>query len=94
MSALLWKQNQSSSKHTGIRALFAAEWVRQRRMRREMGAFFGRLYEYRQKSDDGQITSSPADVRTWLQSAEAFLDAINKLILHKLAHDDRDHRAW
>jgi uncharacterized protein (UPF0332 family) len=51
VSALLLTEGKTSSKHSGVRALFNKEWVNQNRIPIERGRFYRRLYDSRQKGD-------------------------------------------
>lgn len=51
VSALLLVEGQSSSKHSGVRALFNKEWVNRKRIAADHGRVYRRLYDSRQKGD-------------------------------------------
>ena len=51
VSALLLTEGKSSSKHSGVRALFDREWVNRDRVSVEIGRFYRSMFNMRQKSD-------------------------------------------
>ncbi len=51
VTALLLTDNLSSSKHSGIRALFNEKFVKTGKVDTEMGRLFSRMFEFREKSD-------------------------------------------
>jgi uncharacterized protein len=74
VSALLLTEGKSSSKHSGIRALFNKEWVKTGRIPSEYGRFYRRLYDSRQKGDYGDFVQfEDADVAPWFQEAREFV---------------------
>jgi uncharacterized protein len=77
VSALLLAEGKSSSKHSGIRALFNKEWVKTGRISSEYGRFYRRLYDSRQKGDYGDFVQfEDADVTSWFQEARGFVAAV------------------
>lgn len=80
VSALLLAEGKSSSKHSGIRALFNKEWVKTGRISSEYGRFYRRLYDSRQKGDYGDFVQfEDADVTSWLQEARRFVVTVTSL---------------
>ena len=80
VSALLLAEGKSSSKHSGIRALFNKEWVKPGRVSLEYGQFYRRLYDSRQKGDYGDFVQfEDADVTSWLQEARRFVGRVTSL---------------
>ena len=70
VSALLLTEGKSSSKHSGIRALFNKEWVKTGHISPEYGRFYRRLYDSCQKGDYGDFVQfEDADVTSWRQGA-------------------------
>lgn len=57
VAALLLTENLSSSKHTGIRSLFARHWIKTGRLPREMGDLYYNLFEHRQKGDYADLAT-------------------------------------
>ena len=55
VSALLLVEGKSSSKHSGVRALFNKEWVKTGRVSSQYGRFYRRLYDSRQQGDYGDF---------------------------------------
>ncbi len=62
VSALLWTEKLSSSKHTGIRSLFARHWIKTGRLPAELGRFYHHLFEFRHQADYGRVTFKREDV--------------------------------
>lgn len=76
-SALLLAEGKSSSKHSGIRALFNKEWIKTGRLAAERGQFYRRLYDSRQKGDYGDfVRFEEADVAPWFQEAREFVATV------------------
>jgi len=81
VSALLLTEGKSSSKHSGVRALFDRGWVKTGRMSQEMGRLYRRLFAQRQRGDYDDLTVfSQADVKTWLIEAREFVAEISDFI--------------
>lgn len=53
--ALLHTKDLSSSKHTGVRAIFNEHFVKAGIVPIELGRLFSRMYDFRQKSDYGDF---------------------------------------
>ncbi len=51
INALLLKHEYTSSKHTGVRALFMQHFVKTRIIPEQYGELFNYLFDYRQESD-------------------------------------------
>lgn len=51
VSVLLFSEGHSSSKHSGIMSLFDRLWIKPKRLPSNMGIFYHRMFEYRQKGD-------------------------------------------
>ncbi len=80
VSALLLTEGKSSSKHSGIRALFNAEWVKPGRIASEHGRFYRRLYDSHQRGDYGDFVQfEDPDVIAWLQETRTFVEAVSAL---------------
>jgi uncharacterized protein (UPF0332 family) len=81
VSALLLVEGRSSSKHSGVRALFNKEWVNRGRIAADYGRLYRRLYDSRQKGDYGDFVEfQEADVAFWLQEAKNFVATVTTLI--------------
>jgi uncharacterized protein (UPF0332 family) len=79
VSALLLLEGHGPSKHSGVRALFHQRFVRPQIFNRELGRFYDRLFDNRQKADYADlVTFDPADVRPWLDEALDFVDELSK----------------
>jgi uncharacterized protein (UPF0332 family) len=80
-TALLLTRGQSSSKHTGVKAVFDRQWVKTGEIPVEMGRFYGRLFEWRQRGDyDDLIAFDPDEVATALVNARSFVETIAERI--------------
>ena len=79
--ALLDTKNLSSSKHTGVRALFNEHFVKAGIVPIELGRLFSRMYDFRQKSDYGDFVKiQPEKVSEWFEQAMAFINEIDQII--------------
>lgn len=56
-SALLLAEGHSSPKHSGVRALFDQHWIVAGRLPKDMGRFYRRLFDSRQKSDYADLVT-------------------------------------
>ena len=80
--ALLLTRNHSSSKHGGIMGIFNREFVNTGLVDVDLGRFYGRMFEYRQKADFGDPDSfDSGQVEKWLTTASLFVDSLEKLFL-------------
>ena len=85
VSALLLCEGQTSSKHSGVRALFDKDWVKSGRIPIAMGRFYRRIFACRQKADYADLVIFKADdVRHWLQEADAFVAEVSTLVEERL----------
>ena len=88
VSALLLCEGRSSSKHTGLRALFNCEWVKTGRVGPDMGAFYNALFDNRQEADyEDLATFDLAEVQVWFDTAVAFVAEITKRVERQLSED-------
>lgn len=79
--ALLQTKDLSSSKHTGVRALFNEHFVKTGIVPVELGRLFSRMYDFRQKSDYGDFVKiQPEKVSEWFEQAVAFINEIDQII--------------
>lgn len=82
--ALLSLHGLSSSKHSGVRALFNENFVKPGIVTVESGRFFSRMFEFRQKSDYEDFISFDRDkVAEWVEKAERFISEIEMVICAK-----------
>jgi hypothetical protein len=81
VSALLLTEGQSSSRHSGVRALFDRLWIGPERLPREMGRFYRHLFDVRQRGDyTDLVTFDPAEARAWRDEAAVFVERIARTI--------------
>lgn len=81
VSALLLTKGLSSSRHSGVRALLARHWINTGGFPKEMGRFYHRIFESRQKGDyDDLVSFSQEEVETWLRQAHSFVTEVSKLV--------------
>ncbi|MCP5105921.1 MAG: HEPN domain-containing protein [bacterium] len=79
--ALLKVKNLSSSKHTGVRALFNEHFVKTGIVDVEIGKFYSQMFEFRQEGDyDDFIYFEEGKVRDWLKKAETYMKELEKCI--------------
>jgi hypothetical protein len=80
VSALLMSEGHGSSRHSGVRSLFDAHWVKPGKVPIAQGRFYRGLFNNRQKSDYADlVVFAETDVRTWLTQAEAFVALVARL---------------
>ncbi len=79
--ALFLTADLSSAKHTGVRALFNEHFVKSGKVPVELGRFYSRIYDFRQKGDYGDFVEFEREkVKEWLDQASMFLDEMDKII--------------
>ena len=84
--ALLHLRNLSSSKHGRVMALFNEHFVKTGIVRVEVGKFYNRMFEFRQKGDyQDFIQFEEEDVKGWLEKAETYMKELEKCIEKEMA---------
>jgi uncharacterized protein len=80
VTALLLKHGLSSSRHSGVRAIFNREFVRSGLVRRESGELYNHLFRTRNRGDyDDLVWFDEAAVRPQLSRVAAFISEIGAL---------------
>ena len=80
VNALLFTRDLSSSKHSGVKALFQREFINKGEVDRTYGKFFSEIFEKRQAGDYKDLVEfEKEDVEAWLEKAEEFIKIIEKL---------------
>jgi len=80
-TALLLAMDFSSSKHSGVRALFHKEVIKPGIMDQDYGKLFDRFFDTRQKADYADLIQfDPEEVRPWYNEAEKFVNEVNKIL--------------
>ncbi len=75
--ALLLTRSLSSSKHSGVMALFNRHFIKEGILPIEMGKFYSRVFDHRLESDYGEIAELEAeDIEADLVKAEEFITRI------------------
>ncbi len=83
--ALLKMDNLSSPTHKGVKSLFSMHFVKTGKIEVEIGKFFNKMFEFRQKGDyEDFIYFEEKDVEAWLQKAEKYIGIIEKHIVDKM----------
>lgn len=83
--ALLLTKDLSSAKHTGIRALFNEHFIRTGKVSVELGRFFSRMYDFRQKGDYADFVQFEKErMKEWLVTAEHFINGLDQVIEKEL----------
>ena len=81
VNALLLTKNLSSSRHSGVRALFHKEFVNKGEVDEVYGKFYSEIFEKRQVGDYRDLVEFEKEkVSGWLEKAEEFILAIDKVI--------------
>jgi len=81
VTALLLTQNLSSSKHSGVIALFNRHFVKPGLISVDMGKFYSRMFDNRIESDYADwMEVEKQDIKEELARAEEFVSAITVLI--------------
>ncbi|MCK4763169.1 MAG: HEPN domain-containing protein [Candidatus Aminicenantes bacterium] len=81
ISALLLNKKLSSSKHAGIRSLFNQHFVKEGIVKVEIGRFFSRMFDFRQKGDYADfVRFDEAEVKEWLEKAQEYIKDLEVII--------------
>ncbi|CUS77313.1 hypothetical protein JGI7_02118 [Candidatus Kryptonium thompsonii] len=90
VNALLISKGLSSSKHSGVRALFNREFVKAGIVKKELGEFFSEMYDRRQKGDyEDFVQFQKEDVKLWLERAEKFIEEISEVTLKIISQEEK-----
>ncbi len=81
VTALLLSKGLSSSKHSGVRALFHQNIVKNGLINREMGKFYDKLFDTRQKGDYADLVYfDKKEVSSWFDEAKIFISSVKNII--------------
>lgn len=81
VNALLIAKGLSSSKHSGVRALFNREIVNTGLLEKQWGRFYSELFNSRQEADYMDFVEfKQEDVELWLEKAGRFIDEIEVVV--------------
>ena len=88
VSALLLTSGLSSAKHSGVRSLFHQNFVKSGIVTIELGQFYSRLFDTRQKGDYADLVRFDIEeVRSWFDEAQHFVSVVEKLIKGEMRAD-------
>ncbi|NIM18484.1 MAG: HEPN domain-containing protein [Candidatus Aminicenantes bacterium] len=88
--ALLHTKGLSSSKHTGVRALFNQHFVKTGIVKVEIGKFYSEMFDFRQEGDyDDFIYFEEEKVKNWLGKAEKYIKVLEECIDKQKADSDQ-----
>jgi len=81
VTALLLSKGLSSSNHSGVRALFHQNFVKNELINKEMGIFYDKLFDTRQKGDYADLVYfDKKEVGSWFDDAKKFISSIKNTI--------------
>jgi uncharacterized protein (UPF0332 family) len=81
VTALLLSKGLSSSKYSGVRALFHQNIVKNGLINREMGKFYDKLFDTRQKGDYADLVYfDKKEVDSWFDETKKFISSIKNII--------------
>jgi uncharacterized protein (UPF0332 family) len=81
VTALLLSKGLSSSKHSGVRALFHQNFVKNELINIELGKFYDKLFDTRQKGDYADLVYfDKKEVGSWFDEAKKFVSSIKNII--------------
>jgi len=81
VTALLLSKGLSSSKHSGVRALFHQNFVKNELVTRKMGKFYDKLFDTRQKGDYADLVYfDKKEVGSWFDETKKFISSIKNII--------------
>lgn len=82
VNALLISKGLSSSKHSGVRALFNKEFVNKGLVNKKSGRLYFEMFERRQTGDYRDfIEFKKEDVAKWVDEAKEFVSKIEEIVL-------------
>jgi len=85
VSALLKIENLSSPTHKGVKTLFSQHFIKTGKLEVEIGKFFNKMFEFRQKGDyEDFVYFEEKDVDVWLQIAEKHIGEIENYIINHI----------
>ncbi len=88
VTALLLQKDLSSSKHTGIRAMFNKEFVKSGKVSKDMARLYNDLFKHRHKGDYADLVQfDEYEVRLWLNQTETFVTKIKAMITKSCEED-------
>ena len=77
--ALLQTRDLSAHKHTGVRALFNQHFIKTGIVNVDIGKFFNKMFDFRQKGDyQDFIYFEEEDVNDWMEKAEKYINELEK----------------
>jgi len=80
VNGLLLTKGLSSSKHSGVLALFNKEFINKGIVEKDIGRFYNEIFEFRQKGDYKDFVKfEEKDVEKWLNEATKFIPQIAAL---------------
>ncbi|MDR3339342.1 MAG: HEPN domain-containing protein [Candidatus Symbiothrix sp.] len=90
-SALLMKHGYSAHTHAGIIGLLSLHFVSKGIICKELGKFYSQLFELRQTGDYSDwMVMEEADVQSFVEPADKFIDALEKLITESSPYVDHE----
>lgn len=82
VNALIISKGLSSSKHSGVRAIYNREFVNKGLVEKELGKFYSDMLNNRQEGDYKDFVKfEKEDVEIWLKRAEIFINEIEGVTL-------------
>ncbi len=83
VTALLLCKKFSSSKHSGVKALFEKEFIKTSIIGKEYGKFYSEIMNCRHESDyDDFVEFEDKEVDSWINRAEDFVNKIGIIVLN------------
>jgi len=81
VTALLLSKGLSSSKHSDARALFHQNFIKNGLINREMGKFYDKLFDTRQKEDYADLVYfDKKEVGSWFDETKKFVSFIKNIV--------------
>jgi uncharacterized protein (UPF0332 family) len=81
VSALLVKDGVSAKKHSGIKALFNRHYIKARKLSKEKGRLYSRLFDLRQEGDYLDFVSlSKEEVAPLVEATADFIETVRLLL--------------
>jgi len=87
--ALLMTKNLSSPKHSGVRGLFNKLFVKPGLVDLNIGRFFNRMFDFRQKGDyEDFVYFEEEDVKMWFADAQTYIAQLEKYIDNEIKQNN------
>jgi len=83
--AALLLENKSTRRHATVCRLFNDTFIATGTIPREMGKFFTKMFEQRNRADYEDLVSfQESDVKKWIETTEQFVQQVSDFVKHQI----------